>query len=140
MKCIKKIEQIQRNSSRLIFHEYRRDTNTSLFINWFNLDSIYTRKLIQQATMSYKILHNLADICSPSNIPHANHISSRTDHPLKHCNKNPLMPINIFPPRSMNICNRLPSSTVFHVTPSVDNLHKFAMPTIRVMQPFQMNF
>ena len=30
MKCIKKIEQIQRNSCRFIFHEYRRDTDNSL--------------------------------------------------------------------------------------------------------------
>ena len=50
MKCIKKIEQIQRNSCRFIFHEYRRDTDTSLLINRLNLDSLYTRRLIQQAT------------------------------------------------------------------------------------------
>ena len=39
MKCIKKIEQIQRNSCRFIFHEYRRDTDTSLLINRLSLDS-----------------------------------------------------------------------------------------------------
>ena len=33
MKCILKIEQILRNSCRFIFHEYRRDTDTSLLIN-----------------------------------------------------------------------------------------------------------
>ena len=33
MKCIKKTEQIQRNSCTFIIHEYRRDTDTSLFIN-----------------------------------------------------------------------------------------------------------
>ena len=55
MKCIKKIEQIQRNSYRFIFHEYRRDTDTSLLINRLNLDSLHARRLIQQATMFYKI-------------------------------------------------------------------------------------
>ena len=90
MKCIQKIEQIQGNSCRFIFHEYRRDTDTSLLITRLNLDSLYTHRLIQQATMFYKIHYNLVDICSPSYIQHANHISSRTDHPLKHCNKNPL--------------------------------------------------
>ena len=90
MKCTKKIEQIQINSCRFIFHEYSRDTYTSRLISRLNLDSLYTRRLIQQATMSYKIHYNLVDICPPSYIQHANHISSRTDHPLKYCDKNPL--------------------------------------------------
>ena len=105
MKCIKKIEQIQRNSCRFIFHEYRRDTDTSLLINRLNIDSLYTRRLIQQATMFYKIHYNHVDICPPSYIQHANHISSRTDQTLKNCNKNPL-PINIlfsFPVRIFGI-------------------------------------
>ena len=59
MKCIKKIEQIQRNSCRFISHEYRRDTDTSLLINRLNLYSLYTRKLIQQATMSTKFITTL---------------------------------------------------------------------------------
>ena len=91
---------------RFIFHEYRRDTDTSLLINRLNLDSLYARRLIQQATMFYKIHYSLVDICPPSYIQHANHISSRTDHPLKYCNKNPLQ-INAYKysffPRSMNI-------------------------------------
>ena len=136
--CIQKIEQIQRNPSRFIFHEYRRDTDTSLLINRLNLDSLYTRRLIQQATMSYKIHYNLVDICPPSYMQHANHISSRTDHPLKNCNKNPLQ-VNAYKkkiPHSMNICNHLPCSAASHVIPSVDNFDKFAIPAIRVMQPF----
>ena len=44
-------------------HEYRRDTNTSVLINWSNLDSTYTRRLIQQATMFRKIHYNIVDIC-----------------------------------------------------------------------------
>ena len=95
IKCTKKIEQIQRNSCRLIFHEYRRDNDIFLLINRLNLDSLYTHRLIQQATMSYKIHYNLVDICPPSYIQHANYISSRTHHPLKYCNKNPLQ-INAF--------------------------------------------
>ena len=138
MKCIKKIEQIQRNSCRLIFHEYRRDTDTSLLISRLNLDSIYTCRLIQQATMFYKIHYNHVDICPPSYLQHANHITSRTDHLLKYCNKNPFQ-INAYKysffPRSMNILNRLPCSAVFNVIPSIDNFHKFAIPAIRVMQP-----
>ena len=62
MKCIKKIEHIQINSCRFIIHEYRIDTDTSLLINMSNLDSFYSRRLIQQATMSYKIHYNLVDI------------------------------------------------------------------------------
>ena len=85
-----------------------------------NLDSLYARRLIQQATMFYKIHYNLVDICPPSN------------------NKKPLQ-INAYKysffPRSMNIWNRLPCSAVSHVIPSVDNFHKFAIPAIRVMQP-----
>ena len=149
MKYIKKIEQIQRNSCRFIFHKYRRDTDTSLLINRLNLYSIYTRRLIQQATMSYKIHYNLVDIYPPSNKQHANHISSRTENPLKYCNKNPLQ-INAYKysffPHRMNIWNRLPCSAVSHVIPSVDNLHKFAIPAIRVIFmvllsfKFHMNF
>ena len=55
---------------------------------------------------------------------------------MKYCNKNPLQ-INTyeyyFYPRSMNIWNRLLCSVVSHVIPSVDSLHKFATPAIRVM-------
>ena len=132
-------------------NKYSRDTDTSILINRLNLDSLYTRRLIQQATMFYKIHYNLVDICPSSYIQHANHISSRTDHPLKYCNKNPLQ-INAymysFFPRSMNIWNCLPCSAVSHVIPSVDNLHKFAIPAIRVMVlvmvlfsfKFHMNF
>ena len=138
MKFVQKIEQIQRNSFRFIFHEYRRDTDTSLLINRLNLDSLYTRRLSQQATMFYKIHCNLADICPPSCIQHANHISIRTDHPLKYCNKNPLQ-INAYEhyffPHSMNIWNCLPCSAVSHVIPFVDNFRKCAIPAIRVMQP-----
>ena len=82
--------------------------------------------------------YSLVDICPPSYIQHANHISSRTDHPLKYCNRNPLQ-INAYKysffPRSMNIWNRPPCSAVSHVIPSVDNFHKFAIPAIRDMQP-----
>ena len=138
MKCIQKIEQIQRNSCRLIFHEYRRDIDTSLLISRLNLDYLYTRRLIQQATMFCKIHYNLVDICPPSYIQHASHISSRTDHPLKYCNNNPLQ-INAYKysffPHSMNIWNRLPCTAVSHVIPSVDNFRKFAIPAIRAMQP-----
>ena len=138
MKCIKKIDKIQRNSCRFIFHEYRRDTDTSLLINRLSFDSLYTRKLIQQATMFYKIHYNLVDMCPPSYVQHANHISSRTDHLLEYCNKTPLQ-INSYKhsvfPHSMNIWNRLPCSAVSHVIPSVDNFHKFAIPAIRVQQP-----
>ena len=81
MKCIQKIEKIQRNSCRFIFHEYRRDNDTSLLINRLNLDSLYTRRLIQQATMFYKVHYSLVDICRPTYMQQANHISSRTDHP-----------------------------------------------------------
>ena len=136
MKCIEKIEQIQRNSCRFIFHEYRRDT--SLLINRLNLDSLYACRLIQQATMFYKIHYSLVYICPPSYIQHANHISSRTDHPLKYCNKNPLQ-INVykysFSPPQYEYLESSPCSDVSHVIPSVDNFHKFAIPAIRDMQP-----
>ena len=119
MKCIKKIGQIQRNSSRFIFHEYRRDTDTSLLINRSNLDSLYTHRLIQQATMVNKIHYNLVDICPPSCKQPANHISSRTDHPLRYCNKKPLQ-INAYKYSffscSMNVWNRLPFSAVTNST------------------------
>ena len=74
MKCIKKIEQIQGNSCRFIFHEYRGDTDTSLLINWINLDSLYTRRLIQHATMFCKIHCDVVEICPPSYAQHTNHI------------------------------------------------------------------
>ena len=103
-----------------------------------NNDSLYAHRLIQQATMFYEIHYNLVDICPPCYVQHANHISSRTDHPLKYCNMNPLQ-INAceysFFPHSMNIWDRLPCSAVSHVIPSVDNFNKFAIPAIKVMQP-----
>ena len=95
MKCIMKIEQIQRNSCISIFKEYHGYTDTSLLIKWLSLDPLYARRLIQQATMSCKINYNLVDICPPSYIQHANHISSRTGHPFKYCYKNPSQ-INVY--------------------------------------------
>ena len=110
------------------------DTDTTPLINWLDLDSLYTRRLIQQAKVFYKVHCNLVDTCPPSYMQHANHISSRTDQTLKYCNTN-LLQINAykycFSPRSMNIWNRLPCSAVSRVTPSVDNFHKFAMPANR---------
>ena len=70
MKCIKKIEHIQRNSCRLISQEYRRGTDTSVLINRLDIESLYTRRLIHQATMFYKIHYNLVDTCPPSYIQH----------------------------------------------------------------------
>ena len=87
MKCIKKIEQIQRNNADSSFIN---TVETLTLINRLNLDSLYARKLILQATMFYKIHYNLVDICPPSYLQHASHISSRTDHPLRYYNKNPL--------------------------------------------------
>ena len=47
VKCVKKIEQIQRNSHRFIFQEYSRDTGTSHLSSRLNQDSLYARRLIQ---------------------------------------------------------------------------------------------
>ena len=85
MKCAKKIWQIHGNSCRFIFQECRRNTNTTGLINRLNLVYLNTSWLIQWTTMFYKIHYNLVDICPPSYIQHANHIPSRTDHPLRHC-------------------------------------------------------
>ena len=125
MKCIKKIEEIQINSCRFNFQENRADTDTSLLISRLNLDSLHTRRLIQQATMFHKFLYNLVDICPPSYMQHAKHISSINDHPLKHCNKD----------NSQIYKYRLSSKAVLHVTSSMETLKAFAMPEIRVMQP-----
>ena len=54
MKCIKKIEQIQRNSCRFIFHEYRRDTDTSLLINRLNLDSLNIGLVVRMSILDTK--------------------------------------------------------------------------------------
>ena len=89
IKYIKEIDQIQRSSCRFIFHDYHRDTDTSLLSNWLLLGSLYTHRLIQHTTIFYIIHYIIVDICPPSYIQHANNISGRTDHPLKYCNKNP---------------------------------------------------
>ena len=73
--------------------------------------------------MFYKIHYNVADICPSSYIQYANHISGRTDHPLKYCNNT--LQINAYKY----------FSAVSHMTSSVDDFHKFTMPAIRVMQP-----
>ena len=109
-----------------------------LYIIQLDLDSLYIHRLIQQATMFYKVQYYLVDTCPPSYMQHANHASGRTNHPLRYCNKKPSQ-INAYKYSfflcSMNIWNCLPCSAVLHVTPLVDNVHKFAMPAIRVMQP-----
>ena len=88
--------------------------------------------------MFYKIHYNLVDTCPPSYVQHASHISSRTDHPLKYCNKNPLQ-INAYKysffPSQYEYFESSPLLSCFPCDPSVDNFHKFAIPTIRVMQP-----
>ena len=85
--------------------------------------------------MFFKIHYKLVDIFPPSYIQHVNHISSRTGHPLKYCHMNPLQINALKKSHSMHIWNCLPCSAISHVTPSVDNFHKFAMPDLSVMQP-----
>ena len=74
-KLNQKIEQIQRNSCRFVFHDYRRQTDVLPLIHKLHWDSLYTRRLIQQATMFYKIHYNLVDINPPHYIQSATHIS-----------------------------------------------------------------
>ena len=138
LKSTKKIDQIQRNACRFVFHDYRRQTDVIPLLQKLHWDSLYTRRLIQQATMLYKIHYHLVDIYTPHYIKPAFHISNRIDHPLKYCNTNTVV-LNTFKysffPRSISIWNRLPPSAVLHVTPSVIAFQTVAIPAIRCMQP-----
>jgi len=138
LKNCKKIEQIQRNAARFVFHDYRRQTSVTPLVQKLQWDSLYIRRIVQQSTMLYKIHYNLVDIQTPPYIQPAVHISKRIDHPLKYCNTIPVL-INTFKfsffPRSIHVWNRLPPSAVLHVTPSILSFQAMALPEIRCMQP-----
>ena len=87
--------------------------------------------------MFYKIYYNLVDICPPSCIQHANHISSRTDHPLMYFNNNQSQ--FIFYKYSFffllyEYLELSPLLSCFTHVSFVDNSYKLAVPVIRAMQ------
>ena len=142
LKNTNRLEQIQRNAARFVHHDYRRQTSVSPLIQQLQWDSLHNRRLIQQATMIYKIHYNLVNIAIPSYIQFANHVSCRIDHPLKYSN-NISLNVNVFKysffPRSIGLWNRLPRSAVLHVAPSVLIFQEAASPAIRCMQPLHGN-
>ena len=86
---INRLEQVQRSSARFVFADYNKRNHVTPLIQELNWDSLHTRRLIQQATMLYRIQYALVNITFPPCFQRASHISLRTDHPLKIINLNP---------------------------------------------------
>jgi hypothetical protein len=108
---IKRLEQVQRSSARFVYADYRRYTHVTPLIKDLGWDLLHTRRLIQQATMLYKIHFGLVHISPPACIQRATNISLRTNHQLKYVNTN--MPVvdvykYAYYPRTIAILNRLP--------------------------------
>jgi hypothetical protein len=135
---IKRLEQVQRNSARFVYADYRRRTHVSGLVQDLNWDPLHTRRLIQQATMFYKIHFGLVNITPPPCIERASQISYRKNHPFKYTNTISSR-LNVykyaFYPRVITIWNRLPRGAVLHVTPSIPLFHTYAIPAIRELSP-----
>ena len=82
---INRLEQVQRSSAKFVFADYSKRNHVTPLIQELNWDSLHTRRLIQQATMLYRIQYALVSITFPPCFQRASHISLRTDHPLKGC-------------------------------------------------------
>ena len=135
---INRLEQVQRSSARFVFADYNKRNHVTPLIQELNWDSLHTRRLIQQATMLYRIQYALVNITFPPCFQRASHISLRTDHPLKIINLNPPTMDSYkfaFYPRAVAIWNRLPAGAVLHINPSVSHFQEFAVPAIREMSP-----
>ena len=83
------LEQVQRSSARFVFADYNKCNHVTPLIQELNWNSLHTCRLIQQATMLYRIQYALVNIAFPPCFQRASHISLRTDHPLKIINSNP---------------------------------------------------
>ena len=84
---INRLEQIQRSTARFVYMRTIVATHVSPLVKELNWDPLHTRRLIQQATMFYKIHYGLVHISPPPNcLQRAHYISSRKDHPLKYTN------------------------------------------------------
>ena len=133
---INRIEQIQKAAARFAFADYRKTTHVTPLIEQLDWDQLHTRRLIQQATMLYRIHYNLVNISPPPCFQRAPHISARLNHPLKYVSTN-APTVNVykyaFYPRTVAIWNRLPHEAVLHITPSVKFFQGFAAPAIRSM-------
>ena len=81
---INRIEQIQRAAARFVFADYRKTTHVTPLIEQLDWDQLHTRRLIQQATMLYRIHYNLVNISPPPCFQRAPHISARLNHSLKY--------------------------------------------------------
>ena len=60
---INRLEQVQRSSARFVFADYNKRNHVTPLIQELNWDSLHTRRLIQQATMLYRIQYALVNIC-----------------------------------------------------------------------------
>ena len=75
---INRLEQLQR-----IFPDYRKETHVPSLINQLNWDSLYTRRLIKQASMPNKIHYHLVNTSPPTCVQHATrNIFNRISHML----------------------------------------------------------
>ncbi len=70
---IKRLEQLQHSAARFVFPDYRRETHITPMLQQLSWDLLHTRRLIQQATMFYRIHYGLVNITPPSNIQRASH-------------------------------------------------------------------
>ena len=108
---INRLEQVQRAAARFVYQDYRRASPVTALLSKLNWDLLHTRRLLAQATMFYKIQHNLVNISFPAIIIPATYIG-RNDHLLKYSVPEATIdPYKYsFFPRTTKLWNRLPNT------------------------------
>ena len=158
------LQKIQINAARLVFCDYQKETHVTSLINQLNWNSLYTCRLIKEAsTFTNTLLLSQQKPSSMFPACHTLHMSldQRSIHFYKihyrlvnksppacfqHATQissrfdHPLKYINTVTPtinvyKYVSIRNRLPPSAVLHMTPSQSVVLCVDVPTIREMQP-----
>lgn len=62
---INRLEQVQRQAARFVHSDYRRTTPVTPLVQGLEWDTLHNRRLLNQATMFYKIQFNLVNIQLP---------------------------------------------------------------------------
>ena len=133
-KDIYRLEQVQRQAARFVHSDFRRTTEVTPLVQGLEWDTLHTRRLLNQATMFYKIQFQVVNIQLPSYL-----MLSTSTCRSQHSYKYQQLPSNVdaygysFYPRAIRIWNLLPASSVN--APSVETFKSAALPAIREMRP-----
>jgi hypothetical protein len=134
-KNITQLENIQRRAARFVCGDYRRTSSVSAMIDTLGWQSLEHRRLLNQATMMFKIQTGKVDIQFPPIVQPAFGTTTRSSHQLKfqHLQCNILIYKYSLFPRLIPIWNQLPSAALSATDTATFQM--LASPVIMTLKP-----